>query len=230
MPNKKIVKKKTNIVSVDEVQGLAHVGTKEAIAKIQAFLENEKDEENLFIGELALEECENFYYAPNNEKEEQEFFLSWLIMKKENRIHEIEDEVERIKFSLEKFELELKVHKKVLAANKDKKDGWQYFCGEEMVLGEKSRLEELNDDADYLRAWVSEARKLITTKRYKDGIPTRNLGHYDYEDMDEADDYDCDCGCDCCGEPRCCDDDCCDDDCCDGEYEGEFELLEPKKE
>jgi hypothetical protein len=239
MPNKKVTKKKTNIVSAEEIQALAQVGSKDAIAKIEAFLKKEKDEDNLFLAEMALEECENIYYAPNNEKEEQEFFLSWLIMKKEERIEEIEERIESLTYALEKFALEQKVHARVLSKHKEKKEDWKYFCMEEVMMPEKNELEELSEDLEYLHAWVEEARKMITTKRYKTGIPTRHLAHFDYEDpLEEGE-----CVCDYCGEPCDCDednccydyDDCCcgdDDFCVDGccEAEGDIEIIEPEKE
>ena len=68
---KKVVRKSVEAVKVpteSELQGLAHAGTKEAIEKIEKYLQVEGDAEKRAYAELALEECELFYYQSRNEK------------------------------------------------------------------------------------------------------------------------------------------------------------------
>lgn len=216
MAKRQITKKVGTVASENDIKALGKMGTKEAIAKIEAYLKKEKDLDKKELAELALEECENIYYEPTTEKEDEEFYLSWLIMDKENEIAGIEDRIDSLEFSLDKFEIEKKVHARVLAKNKEKKEDWKYFCVDESVLWKDSHLAELKEDLAYLRAWVDEAKKMITTKRYKSGIPMHHLEKFDFSDYEEN----CcsgDCCSDDCGHEDCYDVDCCHDTCCGGD-------------
>jgi hypothetical protein len=182
---------------IKELKKLAHAGTKEAVAKIEKYLETEKDAERRAYGEMALEECEFFLYEPRNEKEEKELMLCELIKRRERRVDDLTIKIDGAEMRLEKLALEKKVHKKVLESNKSKQEDWQYFWLEDFVGMEKNELQKIEDELAYEEAWIEQAKKMITTERYKK-IPFRFLGHFDFgfdEDFPEDDEDACDCGC-----------------------------------
>jgi len=185
---------------IKELQNLAHSGTKEAVTKIEKYLEIEKDSEKRAYGEMALEECEFFLYEPRNEKEEKELMLCDLIKQRERRVDDLMIRADGLEMRLEKMALEKKVHEKVLKVNKHKQEDWQYFWLEDFMVRAKNELQEIEGDLAYEEAWIIEAKKMITTERYKK-IPFRFLEHFDFgfeENFPEDDEDDCDCGCDCC--------------------------------
>ena len=188
-------------LSQSELQKLAHSGTKEAIEKIEKYIKIEKDYDKRAYAEMALEECEMFFYQPKNEKEDEEFTLSELIRRKERYIDDQTMKMCDIKERIEKLMLEKKVHEKVLAKHKNKKEEWKYNWMQDFVSMEENKLQEIEDGLGYDEAWVAEAKKMITTARYKN-MPARHLEHFDFnfgEDSfdDEKDDCDCENDCDC---------------------------------
>jgi hypothetical protein len=203
---KKTVRKSVEAIKViteGELQGLAHAGTKEAISKIEKYLQTEEDVEKRAYAELALEECELFYYQPMSEKEEEEFTLCELIRRKEDEIMNLMLEKERVNSRFEKLALEEKVHKKVLAVHKNKKNDWKDNNLADFLARDEDELKQVQSDLAYVEAWVAEARKMITTERYKK-MPARHLEHFDFNfgekfSKDEKDLYDD--NCDCCDEP-----------------------------
>jgi hypothetical protein len=196
---KKVVQKSGEAIKVlteGELQGLAHAGTKEAIEKIEQYLQTEKDAGKRAYAELALEECELFYYQSMNEKEEEEFTLCELIRRREEDIIDLMMEAEDIEGRLEKLTLEKKIHEKVLAKHKNKKKDWEYNWLQDFMTMAKEDSRQIKDELAYAEAWVAEAKKMITTERYKT-MPARHLEHFDFnfgEDFDNDDE-------DCCDEP-----------------------------
>lgn len=191
--NKKEVVVAKNELSESELQKLAHAGTIEAIEKIEKYIEIEKDLEKSAYAEMALEECEMFYYHPTNEKEEEDFMLCELIRRKEDDIVDKMMKLEKLELIMEKSELERKVHEKVLKKYKDKKEEWKYNWLPDYVLWEGNRLGEIKEEISYDEAWVNEAKKMITVDRYKD-IPVSYLSHFDFGFEEEFYEDDCDCG------------------------------------
>lgn len=175
-------------LSQGELQGLAHAGTKEAIEKIEKYIKEEKDLEKRAYAEMTLEECEMFYYQPTNEKEEEEFMLCELIRRRENHIDKQMMEIEKIKLALEKSALDGKVHEKVLAKHKDKKEEWKYNWMPSFTCYEENELPKIEEQIIYDEAWIAEAKKMITTVRYET-MPVRYLGHFDFN---FGDDYESD--------------------------------------
>lgn len=200
----------------DELERLAHEGTKEAMAKIEKYIKAEKDSDKRAYGEMALEECEICYCEPVNEKEEDDLMLCELIRQREQDVDDLLIRAEAIDMRLKKLLLEKKVHEKVLAKNKSKKEAWQHNWMTDFVTIEEQELQEIEDEIAYDEAWISEAKKMITTKRYKN-IPARYLEHFNFNidsDLDENDDY--------CSY--------CDDESCDCEEEcGEWTAEEEEK-
>ncbi len=188
---KSVVLKKE--LTPSELQKLAHAGTKEAMAKIEKYIKTEKDDAKRDYAEMALEECEFLYYNPANEKEDEEFMLCALIMMREQNLDNLFVREDAIKMRLEKLALEKKVHEKVLAKNKSKQEAWQYNWMQDFVMMEESDLQAVEDEIAYEEAWIAEAKKMVTTKRYKN-IPAHYLEHFDFDfDKqwdDEEEDYD----------------------------------------
>lgn len=189
--SKKVVENKKEVLQ-SELQKLAHSGTKDAIKKIEKYTKEEKDPGKRAYAEMALEECEMFYYQPTNEKEEKDFDLCKLIRKKEESVEDKKLEIEKLKSILEKSELEGRVHKKVLENNKKKKEDWQYNWMPDFVAWERGELEKIKNDIAYDEAWVKEAKKMIKTERYKN-IPARYLDRFDIDFEEDFFEDPCDC-------------------------------------
>lgn len=183
-------------IAFNDLQKLAHMGTKEAVKKIEKYLKTEKDEGKRAYAEMALEECEFFFYNPTNEKEEVEFTLCELINRRERHIDDMLMKIENIEIEIEKLKLEKKVHEKVLAAHKNKQEEWKYNWMEDFVFMEENDAQKIKDELAYEEAWVAEAKKMITTARYKN-MPARYFEHFDFDDgkdFDDDGDSCCDCG------------------------------------
>ena len=185
--------------SEDALQKLAHAGTKEAMEKLEKYVEAENDFEKRSYAEMALEECAMFYYQPKNKKEEEDFLLSELIRRRENHVDDIASEIDTIQSRIEKLMLEKKVHAKVLLSHKNKKEEWQYNWIQDLVTMEEHKMTEMESELAYDEAWVIEAKKMITTARYKN-MPKRHLEHYSF-DMDDVHENDDDCDCCSSSEP-----------------------------
>lgn len=224
--NKKTVAKKGTVIknlAPGELQKLANAGTKEAIAKIEQYLKIEQDEEKRAYAEMALEECEFIYYQPNSEKEDQEFMLCELIRRRKIDLEDLMMEAGAVQMKMDKLMLEKKVHDKILAKNKDKKEIWKFNYIPDMLMTEQGVLQQLEDAIEYEEAWIAEAKKMISTPRYKN-IPDHHLAHFafefdeaideeaddeadydgeeaDYEEADYDEDYDYDDGC--CSDGSC---------------------------
>jgi len=224
--SKAVVKKgkTTKELAPGELQKLANAGTKEAIAKIEQYLKIEKDEEKSAYAEMALEECEYLYYQPTSEKEDEEFMLVELIRRRENDLEDLMVEAGSVQMKLDKLMLEKKIHDKILAKNKDMKEVWKYNYIPDMLITEQDAMQQLEDVIGYEEAWIAEARKLVTTPRYKT-IPAHYLERFsfdfdqddavDFEDDDEIMDIDDADEANFEGECGCGDDDCCSDESCD---------------
>lgn len=197
-PSKNKVQTAAKALSEAELQRLAHAGTAEAVARIEKYMNAEQDSEKRAYAQMALEEGEFFYFQPRDDKEEAEFILCKLISLREARIMNLEGVIQRAKSEIEKLLLEKKIHDKVLAANKAKREDWQYRWLGDFVVMEERKLKEAEDDLAYETAWVKEAKKSISTPRYK-RMSARHLEHFDFGfDGDDGDCCEEGCGCDDC--------------------------------
>ncbi|MBU1612997.1 hypothetical protein KKC87_01020 [Patescibacteria group bacterium] len=179
----------------NELQKLAHAGTKEAVKKIEKYIKAEKDIEKRACAEIALEECEFLFYEPTNEKEEEEFMLCELIRRRERNVVDLIMKIGANKLRLEKLALEKKVHEKVIARCKDKREDWKYNWMMDFVIMEEQDLHKNEDEMAYDEAWIAEGKKMITTVRYK-AVPVRHLEHFDFNfDKDFYDGCNDSCGC-----------------------------------
>lgn len=199
-------KEKSVQMSASELSKLARQGTKEAIARIEKYLNAETDAEKKYAAKEALKECAFKFYEPKNDKEGREFTLSRLIIDRKGEALSLMDRIVKLEAKIDKFRLEQDVHKKVLSANKDRKEDWKYRYIDDIVSFESGKLAELKDDLEYSQAWIKTAEKMITTPRYKGGIPEEVIEQavFDFDD-DSYDELDSCCtdGCDC-DENDCC--------------------------
>jgi len=204
----KITKK---IKNQDSIMSLAHAGTKEAVAKIKAYIAKEKDENKKAMAELALDECQLFYYEPTNEKEEGDYYLLKLISRKENRLTDRYVQLFGLECEVKFVEQELRVVKaiseKVKKKDKEAEDIGVWVAQDSLTTTEQ-RLKELQDWIKEDEVFIETARGLITTERYKN-IPKDFIDHihFDNECLNkdfEEDEY-C---CDDCNERDCCCEDC----------------------
>ena len=199
---KKISKQKVH--KLDLIQGenkiaylhdLAHGGNEESIKKLKKIIETDPDEQVRETAKIALDEAEYFYYSSNNEKEEKEFLLLKMVQCKEDRLFALEMKADTVKFELGKLDLDRIVDDKVMKNNPKMKD-WPLGFSLDYYTTVKNKLEDVKMEIEYLTAWISAAKKMITTKRYKT-IPEAALRdvHFDAEgDIWEDDDFNnCEC-------------------------------------
>ncbi len=170
-----------------QLQKWAHEGTKESIAKIQGLQLKTMDKNLILYIQLAYEEACLFYYGPSNEKEEKEFTLARMINKREKQLLDMTCELNNLDDKLEKLKLNEEVHKRVMKNNKNHKD-WQYNFSPDFVGVIKNEKKELLDSLKYESEWVEEAKKMITTEKYKD-IPYA-VFDFIHPDFDDDLDYD----------------------------------------
>ncbi len=210
---KKTTSKKITTNVTDRVHELSHVGTKEAIAELEVIVAKEKNEDIRQQAQLALEECQFFYYSPETPEEEKEFLLLKLIDKREEELFEEEMELDRFLFQEEEKDISAEITKKLIEKTKDKKqkEVYQEFLMEipDVLTLEGKRKEEMEKSIMFLEAWLEEAYEHITIEKYKN-IPPEVLfqmrsGYEDEEDNccdEEVEEGSLD---GCCGG---CDDDC----------------------
>jgi hypothetical protein len=177
-----------------QLQKWAHEGTKEALKKINDFIDKKENKDLRWYAEMSRDEAECFYYGPNTDQEEEYFFLARIAM-----YDDLECKIEAAKFELKKLALEEKVHdalmKKVSAKQRE---NWKYNSSEDNIQLAEGRLAGLEDDIKYFQERVKIARGMIKTKKYSD-IPARTLRNIklDFEDVNFWGDDRCDdCGCD----------------------------------
>jgi hypothetical protein len=174
----------------DKIGDLMHEGTPEAIAKIKKHIAEEKDSDARAYGQIALDECEFFYYSPNSPRENKEFNLLKMIQKKELRVLDLEIRRGGYAYLEEQLSMEAEITKKLVAKTKNKKQAKQWkddLLGiPEVQTWHRKKQEELKKEIDFLEAWVVEARRNITAEKYKN-IPSGALSdiHHDYEGWED---------------------------------------------
>lgn len=174
----KMIEQNSEIVS--QLNDWAHTGSKTSLEAIRKFIENEKDEGLRGYAQCALEECEYFYYSPNNPQEERDFDLAKIIIEKEERIFSLESKAEAAEFELRQLELEKAVNDKLAISAAGKLKNWQYNFSEDFQKTVVGRLEEIKNEIEYLEAWISQARKMIKTEKFKN-VPFGILEHFHHD-------------------------------------------------
>ncbi len=164
-------KKKVKVPSkafMDKLGNLEHAGTKEAVEKLRKLLQEAKTAEERDYARMALEECECFYYSPNNEQEESDFLLAKLLSEHDEKFFDWDAKADAARTELDSLVIEKRVHERVMASKEGKKNReWKdNYCNyvEEMVRG---RVKELKDKSAYEAAWIAEARGMIKSEKYK---------------------------------------------------------------
>lgn len=186
---------------IGQLNDWAHAGTKEAMTQLKDFIKKEKDLDLRGHAEIALDECQFFYYSSDNEREEKDFLLAKMIINRENRIIELQGQADSANLELEKLGLEREVHAKILKSDKysSRREDWKYNFSEDYCMSIKHRLSELEEDIKYKEAWIEIAKKQIKSEKYKN-IPYGVLDHIHsdaeginfWEDEEEKEGCDCD--------------------------------------
>src|SRR3989339_384563 len=138
----------------DKLCNLEHAGTKEAVEKLRKLLQEAKTAEERDYARMALEECEYFYYSPDNPQEESDFRLARLLREHDEKFFDWDDKAEAAREELE-------------------------------------RLAQLEAKSAYEAAWITEARGMIKTEKFK--FTPFNLFQHVHLDCDGVDfwrDYD----------------------------------------
>jgi len=176
---------------VNKLGNLERAGTKEAVEKLRQLLQEAKTAEERDWARMALNECEYFYYSPNNPQEEADFRLARLLREHDKKFFDWDEKAEAARETLACLSMEKKVHGKVMAGKEGKKNkGWQEndeTCAAEAVM---VRLAEWESRSAYEAAWIAEAREMIKSEKYK--FTPFNLfrhGHLDWDGVDLWRDY-----------------------------------------
>lgn len=194
-------KKKLKVPSkafMAKLGNLEHAGTKEAVEKLRKLLQEAKTAEERDWARMALDECEYFYYSPNNPQEESDFRLARLLREHDDKFFDWDDKTEAAREELARLMLEKKVHEKVMASKEGKKNkGWEENDENCVAEAVRVRLAELESRSAYEAAWIGEARGMIKTEKYK--FTPFNLFQHIHLDCDGVDfwrDYGADLECD----------------------------------
>lgn len=170
----------------------AHEASDESRCKLQEFIDDEKQSDEMRrMAEIAQGEAEFMRYQPTNENEEQEYNLCELINKHENRLDDLFLKQEETMHWLMQMELDKKIHEQVMLqpmADDAQKHNWDTNVSETAMAMEQNDLDKLQLEIGYEEAWLEEAKKLITSKKYQNLPP----GYFDKE-IDEMDDDECEC-------------------------------------
>lgn len=174
----KMIEQNSEIIS--QLNDWAHSGTKASLEALKKFIANEKNKGLRGYAQCALEECEYFYYSPNNPQEERDFDLAKMIIEKEERIFSLESKARAAEFELNQLDLEKAVNDKLASSASGKLKNWQYNFSEDFQKTVASRLEEIKDEIEYLEAWINQARKMIKTEKFKN-VPFGILEHFHHD-------------------------------------------------
>ena len=163
----------------------AHSGTEKSMKNLEDFIANEKHDGLVSYAKIALDEAKYFYYCSNNEQEEKDFLLAKMIRQREEKIFDLEMEIDMLKLKLEKLNLDKKVHGQVLKNLDSRHLGkWGIFFSDAPVSLTGNELNKLEDEFAYLEIWVAQARKMIKTERFKQ-IPNEVIDHIHLDGDDE---------------------------------------------
>lgn len=141
--------------------------------------------------------------APKNKQENKELLLAKLIFEKEKSLQSQMSEIDELRAKKRERDLEGEVFGAVIKNNPRRQEEWKYNWCEDFFCHETNRLCELKDSIAYNLEWLKAARKMITTKRYRN-IPENAFeylkwdgdGHVFWTDdmsMPESCGKDCDC-------------------------------------
>lgn len=178
----------------------AHEGTKEAVEKLERFVDETHDDDARAMAQIALDEARFNYLCANTAQEERDLELAFMIKDKEEQLVRLQEKMEAAQRELVLLEIEKDVHDALIAhANKERKEAWKYNFSEDHRMTMVMRRDELQDEVLYTEAWLAQARKLIKTEKYKD-LPQGALEgwHHFSESVSFLDDEDIcpDCGAD----------------------------------
>ena len=170
-------------ITLEELQKLAHLGTKEALEKLQSLSKQELPEEMRAYVHMALEECEFFYYEPTNESEEHDMNLALMIREREKAIERLETKLEAKKEKEALYDIDTAIHTQVLKKNPKKEKDWEYFAP--ILLNGDAMDREIDIELLlYQKEWIQEAKKHIKHEKYKN-MSANYLDSWDLPDDDD---------------------------------------------
>lgn len=160
----------------------AHAGTKEGLEKLEDFIVKEKNQDLRDYADIAYHEASYFYYSPQNDKQEKEFRLAKMIKERDDKLWKKISQVDSAKFELEQLELEKEIHTKVVKSAKkvQHKKNWPHNFSQNYYQIVKNRLQTIENEIAYQAAWLKQAKKMITTKKYQD-IPEDIFNHIHFD-------------------------------------------------
>lgn len=140
----------------------------EGVGRLEAFIAAESDRELRDFAALALGEARYAYYGPKTPEEERQYLLAQIIHEREERLMKAVAKADEVKCSLRRVDVERDVHTALMKhATAAQKEAWEYSFMEDFYASERNRLSSLEDDIAYQSAWIREAGKMITLKKYQ---------------------------------------------------------------
>lgn len=156
-----------------QLVGWAHEGTEQSIKQIKNFIKSSKNKELQDFAKIALEEAEFFYYSADSENEEKDFRLAKMFRIREDQLFQKMTKINAATIELEELDLDRELHNRIMKNIKDPKklENWKYNFSEDYYISVKNRLEQLEDEVEYEKLWISEAEAIISKSKYKDMPP-----------------------------------------------------------
>ncbi|MBU2542360.1 hypothetical protein KJ785_02270 [Patescibacteria group bacterium] len=163
----------------------AHAGTKEGVENLKKFIANERDRDLREHAKIALEEAKFFYYGPDTDTDEKDFMLARLIHQYDKHIWELLSEADDLKEEIKEFKLKKAVHKRVMNRNLSEETykEWEYNVMDDFIFYERNRLYEIEQDVRYKSAWIIEAKKMVSSKKYLN-MPADEFDHIHFANED----------------------------------------------
>ena len=183
---------------LSQLIGWADEATDASIASIERVMTDERvSEETREMAKLALQEANFMYFMPSNEKEERDYLLCELIAHHESELFDLMMQRADVGEELQKMELEKSIHQLVLkrASNKAQREAWEMQVSEDSLTMQRNEFDELATEIEYRETWIEEAKKSITTPKYKNLPEGYFQGMHRDEDLDEEEEGDEGCMC-----------------------------------
>ena len=182
-----------------QLQKWAHEGTKEALDKLNDFIDKKENKDLRWYAKMSRDECELCYYDPRNDQEEKDLLLARMAANNEETIFDLVEKIDGAKYELKRLDVEEKVHQSVMKKfSAKKREEWKHNSNEDQRQLVECRLHDLEEGLDYYQALAKEARAMIRTKKYQI-ISARTLSHIHDQDAEVnfwGDEKLHDCGCD----------------------------------
>lgn len=178
--NAKLFSEETTKEELEDIcMTLGHLPTKEAQDLLEKFSKSERAKEVEWL-ECAIEEGQQLYLSPNNEKEERDFLALKMLQKKDDEIVELMGKRDEHDFQIQTQTIELQAFKELAKGNKDLKDRIIALQGK--IKMETAKLKEVDAEIELQEKIQEKIKQSITTERYKNVDPMDMVNlHFDGE-------------------------------------------------